>query len=238
MSVEIIQFNITEPDKKLCLTNSQWAQVLSVGTSWNHIRIGMRYSSTGANYNLDTQRARFGMMCNPNAGLTNGPLGLSTSHFVGVMKVNTAAWDGINKHTLTMQCGKRTSGTDTMGAAFATNASYLCNDQTWGQTAYIIEITKGAPNFTIGHVHESTTAGFVSIENLSDLVSVMNEATLANCATALNTIIGGSGTRYQSATQTLAVSEATDGFLNALVMAWPYLDCQLQISEILFRVLA
>jgi len=234
MSTSILSRTISSIlDKKLLLANSQWAATLSIGTSWTRIRIGWRWAAQDSGGNLGTTRSFAGVMASPASGLTNGPLGTSTSHFVGHIRVNTSvrSTSPIIKWQITSLIGKRVGSTDTTTTP-STTATQLSGVPDSVRTVHIVEIQKGSPNFTIRQIIANGTNALVDV-SLAGLKSVLDFDPFTSLDAQLDAVIGGSGTRYLDSSATVAVDEGTDGALNAVVVAWPYNNA-MEFSEALF----
>jgi hypothetical protein len=226
-------------DKKLVINNSQWAALLNIGTDWNVLRIGWRWSMVDPGASLTgTPRLRIGLLSNPTPGLGNGPNGTGTSHFVGI-RSGTASWvraAGPPPHMNNMSSSAAVKVGATETAVGTVNSGWLSLAPDAIRTGSILEISKGSPNYTFLPVGVTGAAGIVDLP-YSALVEAMgtprNGATLVESAAVLNDAIGGSGTRYSAGNaQTIAVDESTNGPLNAICIAFDRLF-DIEFSEIL-----
>ena len=226
-------------DGILKLANSQWAGSLNIGTNWSTLRIGWRWAmnDSGANI-ISTPRLYVGVMSSPASGMTNGPLGSSTSHWVGGYSVAATLTRSTSptRYSLGMSAGKKIGGTITDASDFA--GYMITADPGNVRVAGLLEITKGSPNFSL---RMSTVAGVNGIVDVSRaaLEAAMELSDFGSVDDSLNTAIGGSSTRYTaSAAQAIAVDEATNGDLNAICVGWERSSPALEVSEILFAKMA
>src|SRR5207247_6157852 len=94
---------------------------------------------------------------------------------------------------------------------------------------FIVQITKGSPNFTLDH------CGPIGFEGLNDksktqLTNAMELGTIAGINTALS---------YTAHSQpTLAVDESTNGTLNSICVAWDRTAAKLHISDLFWSKIA
>ena len=229
MSVIIETVSFGDESKRLILTNAQWAATIVAGTSWNRIRVACRMSLTDSGANLTgTPKLYLGMLASPAAGLTNGPLGSSTSHFVGVMPEDST-WTrltsgGIHYQADGQHIGKKIGSTRThAGAAF--DQRFSGAEATPFRMIYHVEIEKGSPNFTI------RTAGVAASpvdHSLTTLISTLESSTM----TGANALLTG----YGNQNNTLAVDESADGFLNAICIGWDRTSSALHVSEMFYAI--
>lgn len=240
MSTSIINipFPYETPERRLVLSNSQWAADLDVGSSWSTIRFGWRWAAADTGVQMSEAGCYMGMMSTPSANLANGPLSATTGHFVGLGRINANNYNvGVPNYWSTSWVMRSKVGSTLAGSTPASSIALLSSDPSQVRTAHFIEITKGSPNFTLTHVTCAGINAYLDIEELSVLKTAMGQATIANVATNMNAYVGGSGTRYVSSGVSLAVDEATNGYLSAFVIGWPFYNA-LYVSELLFRVIA
>ncbi len=212
-------------DRRLVLTNSSAARIINIGTSWSTLRIGIRMccEDTGADY-PNTTRFYFGAMSNPDSTLSNGPLTATCSHFVGFIcdsNPNAGYPRRIAgppvQYTLNSDrhYAKKVVNTITSAAGTNMNARWSINGATPPRVVMMVELVKGSPNFTINFLAQG--AGYNGSADVlkGTFLTAMAQTTLANAATAMNS----AGNNYGGGnTATLAVSEAVDGFLDAIVV--------------------
>jgi hypothetical protein len=223
MSVEIIRKTVAgETGNWLVLGNAAIGAKLARGTDWTRIRIGFRYAveSTGANIS-GSPRLWVGVMSNPTAGMTNGPLGSATSHFVGVRSYDSLWWyrtgyyDGTSGNPLYGRGVVRVGDVTVEGASGSVatigKVNFVGQERRWWGIA---EIRKGSPNFTVGFTNNAADTKYDAF-----IESLLNPGTIGST---------GSG---------VAVNEAANGPLNAICIAWDRLTPRLHFSEIAFTYL-
>lgn len=216
MSVEIV----TISDKRLALANGQWAATLNIGTSWNTIRIGWRWSlqDSGASFPANVV-GYMGVLSSPTAGLAEGPLNNTCTHYVGSYGISTAprTAGAIVYYATAYRICKKVGAVVTQGIPGVTTA-YTSAEPGNVVTCHVTEIIKGSPNFTVNHLFVRGTAALVNVPETWPLQDSLMAPTMT--ATAMNNYIGGAGTRYSVDGANVAVNEAADGYLNAVTLAW------------------
>lgn len=229
-------------DRHIVLSNSTIARKLEIGTNWNTLRILVRLSFDDFGANLTgTPRFWLGVLSNPSANVANGPLGSTTSHFVGGVTGHTT-WTRsttptryymANAAAFTM--GKKVGGTTTL-----TNGTLFFHfyaQPSSIRTLFGVEIIKGSPNYTIhflDHWYDGST--LVADVPLYVMQKCMTASTLNN---AISTYLPAAtyGT-YGSLSVTTAVDEGTDGPLNAICCAWDQVTPVCRISDLLWAKIA
>lgn len=223
MSVEIESVTVgSDTEKRLVLANGQWAATLALGTDWDIIRVGARiaWDDSGGTI-FGTPGFYLGLTSSPVSGLTNGPLsGINTKHFIGLITQATTWSRSASQYTVGANALGKKVGTTTTGTGSNTLAFSLAPSTT--RTGFVVQIEKGSPNFTI-------RASFLGVAPMDhdyvDLLAAMDVSDFSTAAGLLN----------QSAfSGTVAVDEATDGFFNALCVAWDRATPEIHISEMLF----
>lgn len=214
-------------DNRIVLSNSQFARAIPFGTTWNKIRIGVKWDITSSGGNL-TGTPRFAIgVCSGNANLFGDA---TTTHFVGI-RSNEATWTLTNSNRYlvngsTIQPIKKVGTTVTAGTAFFSGVQ-------WGigagaasaaadRTQCIVEITKGSPNFTIQMLGWINPGGTSAPADNSDASFYGNMEGAGNPAATNHTF---------SAANTVAVSEGTDGNLDYINMFWDRTTAEIEISD-------
>lgn len=197
---------------------------MSIGNTWNHIRIGLRLSvnataaitsgdfmvgvCNGVNsvYGDQTPTHCVGVRSsatpNPNFGYNAGPPAfLQQINPVGVVVV---------------------SGTETVGSAIGLTDWKISASPTDTRSVFMVELTKGSPNYTITAGYLSGTSADIS---LTDFLTAM-ETTLVN-------INGWNANYKKGADVTMAVNEA-NGILNGIVISWGNASATLENSDVAY----
>lgn len=231
-------------DERLVLRTNQAARVLSIGTNWTTLRVGARITFDDFGFTVQgNPRFFMGVMSNPASGasgLTNGPLNYVTSHFVGNVDT-TQDWSrtaGPVKYTAASNLpakGKKV-GSAITGIATAAGQRMISGTTTL-RTVQIVEIVKGSPNFTIRLLMNNSTSTPADT-TITHLKTAMVQASMAAAVTYLDGQGIGDYTLVSSPDNTLAVNEATDGFLNAVCIGWDRDFPACYVSELLFAKLA
>lgn len=228
-------------DRRLNLSNSQAARVITIGTSWTRLRVGIRFAfdDYGANI-LTTPRLYLGAISSPSVGMANGPLTNATSHFVGLITA-TATWARnapspvwYNLATGSMYAKKINS---TISTVAGTNVSVGVSGQpNLRRNIILVDILKGSPNFTITICMPSGVAITGDVTQSAHLAEAMSKSALTDAATYIASIETGS--YVGNATGALAVDEGANGFLNAVCVAWDRSSPSLNISDLMWAKMA
>lgn len=237
-TIDSVTITSTE-DRRICLASSSIARVINSGVGWNTLRIMVRlaFDDTGANLTA-TPRFWLGLLSNPSAGVANGPLGTSTSHFVGVVSA-ISTWSRSTSPTRyylsssnAMQVGKRIGSTNTL-----TNGSNFLHFYAQPgslRTLFGVEFVRGNPNWTVRFFdHWYNGANLVADVPLSVLNNVMTAQTFAD-AIANYVPSATYGTYGISPDVSVAVDESANGTLNAICAAWDRTTPVCRISDFLW----
>lgn len=227
----------------MTLSNSQIARVIDIGTNWTRLRIGWRWQLDDPGGTLaGTSSLWIGLLANPTTNMSNGPLGVTTSHFLGMANLaggpftrNTVPSVYYNVSSMTPV--KRVTATNTTNA-FGGGSNLMGARPTVARQIVLLEITKGSPNFTV-QAALAQNAGASSLDDMSlgVLISSLEQNTMANAVSVINAAQGANAATITTA-PTIAVNEATDGFLNSICFAWTRTAPLLYISDIVYSKLA
>jgi hypothetical protein len=238
MSVSIDTVTIGVEDRRLCLSNATAARKLSVGSSWNRIRLGVHYAmdDTGANI-TGTPRLWIGLLNNPSASAANGPFG-TTSHFLGI-RSRAATWTraaGPPVSYAALSCWESVKrvGTTNTTTAIAGTCQFVAAPST-NRWNVFVEIVKGSPNFTVqaGFWNQSVTNVDFTKEQFERCLEAQ---TFTGCIARANQAAGA--TKYLGATaNAMAVDEGTDGVLNSICVAWDQSGSVFRISDVQFYII-
>ena len=217
-------------DTRIRLTNSNFARLWSadVGTNWTTIRVGCRVSVEDSGTSLtSTPRFAFGIC----SGTSNIFMDATTSNWIGLVTYG-GTWTRSTSPTKYMlgngsyfdsgiAAAKRVGSTLTTDAFTNSpfpGATYLF-DATVNRVALFVDITKGSPNFTVRPTYYKTSA--------ANDVSV--DTFLSQVAVSVPSITGH---QYGNETKSIAIDEATNGFFNAINVAWDRTSPAIEISDI------
>lgn len=215
-------------DQGIQLSNASGCRLLSVGNSWNTLRVGCRWAMTDAGLDLTgTPRVYLGVQ----AGTVNNPLsGSLLTHYVGYLP-SSSTWtrSAPNAYGLATapQLGKQVGTTITNSAS----SSSPNNLPILGSRLYcqFVEITKGSPySLSMTHSTNSLTASIT----LAQFLAAMETS-------AFSGIPGIVGAAFPATTGlTLVVDEGTDGALDSLCIAWNRTSAEVFFSEVAYAVFA
>jgi len=214
-------------DNRIRLSNSNFARLWSsdVGTSWTTIRVGCRMSMEDSGASLtSTPRFAFGIC----SGTSNLFMDATTTHWMGAVSGATG-WvratassvvyynlnDGISNP---LYLSKRIGGTLTVGTLLLGGSCGVPDCTVAARQCLFLDITKGSPNFTCKIFQNSTPS----------VVDVTLATYLSQLPLTTPTITGHS----QGSGITIAIDEATNGYFNAVNVAWDRTSPAIEISDI------
>jgi len=230
-------------DKRLVLGNAQVARVLNVGT-WTTLRIGVRFCFDdfgGIVYG--PPRLCIGLLSSPSG--TNGPLGETTSHFVGFrtaanfLRTTTA---GIVYYAITTNgvefCSKVGNTVTSLFNSFSNNMSATPATNIW---PIFIELTKAGPgspvNWSMSLIHWNQTIVNRHITK-AEMLTAMETSNSTTLTAYMDSLISGTPYTNNPVTGTISVNEATNGTLDSVCVAWDRTSPLVRISEIMWRKIA
>lgn len=223
-------------DKRLVLANGEALRNLTYLNNWNVVRLGMQVSIEAAALIPGTPQFVFGL----SSGQTNGFGAPVSQHFLGMRSQGaTAAYTAgppAYWSFSTLKACKKIGGTITDAAAFTGTTVMIMPraSTTLVRAAVLLEITKGAPNFSIQMVSSINATAVGTDVTDTQFLNAMQSATMAGAAGALD--VGGF--YLQSNTVTLAIDEATNGFFDSFNVFWDRTAFPLEISAIRHRKLS
>jgi len=199
-------------DIRAGINSASLRRLLSIGSTWNQIRVGLRWCMQPGGTNLQGKRIFIGV-CSGTANPWNNGSALTT-HAVGWVSPTQGGYPyhggtAPNNYYDTggyNRAGKRVGTTDTY------SAGYLGQPSWWPATTdnraimHFITITKGSPNFTLSTWSYQNPTGVVHITKEEFLEYVVLPAP--------------SRSGYQTGTTTLAVDEAAHGYLDTVNVAF------------------
>ncbi len=233
MSATIISRTISSlVDKKLVLANDHASRTVGISTTWNTIRFAMRLRIDTGGLTTDISGGK--LLVGVSSGTANVPGTPSTDNFIGVGNGDAGQDYTYNAgapayFSTGMNFAKRRGSTTTTGSSVS---PYFAGDANV-RGGFLVEITKGSPNYTVGFVFPGGATGAQTDLPYSALVSALEAATLTAAATALNAVVSG----YSNFSATLATDETTGAFDSFAIM-WSIASRPLEISEVLYARIA
>lgn len=220
--------------------NSQAARVLSIGSGWNEIWLGWRLAFTDTGGNITSSVLPFwGLLANPSAGLANGVMTSSTSHFVGsypspyspaftrVVSGGQVTYQG------TINVCKKINGTVTnLGGS----SILFSGDPTIRFPLILIIKRVSSSSFSIKGVSPYAFAGAIPDCSISLLKAAMETATDVNARDTLNATLGASKMQTNTAFTMTGLDEVTNGAFDAITFGYNRTVNQAEFSEMLFVV--
>lgn len=204
MSVILSRTISSVVDKRIVLSNSQFARLLPM--TWNSIRIGVRWHMRNNGANLGSGGRLAVGVC---AGTTNLFGDATTDHFVGWVTDGTwAFFTPPNQYTtLSAKPATRIGSTLTLGTVFAAgnNMPADAGGSNTDRKIFFLDIVKGSPNFSLSLF--AWSSGAIDVTDNQFLLAMEQAApSLTNHAAV--------------SAQTIAVNEGTNGTLNAVNISW------------------
>jgi hypothetical protein len=208
-------------DVRAGLDNSTLRRLMSIGSNWSNIRIGLRISMQDPGVDLTSTPIFAVGVCSGTANpFNNGSA--TTTHWVGA-RTNMPTWtrqtSPINWYAVGNNIvlpSKRVGTTFTDGTIVLGGWTFQIG--TDKRHCVFLDITKGSPNFTINLFVKSDLTDF----------DVSKDLFLQQVALSSPTITGhGWGTA-----RTLAVDEASDGYLDAVNVSWDRSSPKFELSDI------
>ena len=232
-------------DNQFELVNHQIGRVLSIGTSWTHLRIGMRLQFDNLGQNPGAVFFGLGVCAEPTALFANGPLGTG-AHFIGAASApdgssnwtREAGYAAYFGATWTAQIAAGVTSR-TGGLAFRYSASSA------HRLAFVIDLEKTTPtNMFIELCSGNGGASLPEAQILNDLgdinalIGAMEAGpAIANVRDFLNTYIGVSN--YSSSTgHNRTFDEGVNGDLTSICCFWNRTSIPMRVSEILWSKIA
>lgn len=213
-------------DNRIQLSNSNFARKWStvLGSSWTKLRVGCRITTTVTGGNLSGS-PRF------SVGIQSGTTNLymdagGPTHWAGVITFDTGWLRSTPSGVETLNFWNSSAPpafskkiATTVTSATAGDLIPRAHDATTENRAcYFVDITKGSPNFTGTFFGKSAnSSGDVSLATY-----------LAQVATDAASITN----HGFSTSQTLAVSEGTNGTFDSIGIAWDRTDAKIELSDI------
>jgi len=206
-------------DMTAALMNSSLRRLMSIGSTWNHIRIAVRthISDSGGNI-ISTPRFVVGVCAGTTNPWNNGSA--TTTHFVGSTS-NISFWTyqsaefGYRTQTGTEYAAcKRVGTTFTVGTHFT---STIIRQYWNARTLFFVDIVKGSPDFSIR-----------SFWNQSSTSDINYSTFISTCKVITPSLTGYVLSNYV----TLAVDEGVDGILDTANVAWDRTDPPIKVSDI------
>lgn len=236
VTIEEITALAGDTERRLVLSNSQWAAKLNAGATWNTLRIGIRgwITNWGASL-IATPRLYMGVCSDPNAGFANGPLsGANCKHFVGMRTDTSTAADtfGNQYDFSTNNAGCVQVGATVNKANIGSNSlpfSYTALDN---RLVCILEMVKGSPWTAELVLHAySGTISDLSKDNFINAMEVETMTDVKNYLSAVSTSYVTTGPRNMP-----AVDEGTNGDLNSICIAWNRSIPSFHFSDFFFAI--
>ncbi len=206
-------------DKRARLANSNFARLWSsdLGTTWTKIRIGCRLSIEDSGAAISGAKFAFGIC----SGTSNIFMDATTTHWLGVIHGNYGAT--LNRgagppvqYNNYIELYKKVATTLTLIDFGNSNTVYMRDCTTANRAVMFLDITKGSP-FTLRLFCCTSASGDVSVTTYLDQLPV-----------ASPTITGHA---FGNAVTT-TIDEATNGYFNAVNVAWDKSSPAIEISDL------
>jgi hypothetical protein len=234
-------------DKRIILSNAGIARKLDIGNDWNRLRIGLRLAFVDVGDNIGAGHELWiGTMSNPDTGLTNGPLGINCSHFVGFRSRDTNDWSLHSSSDPTRYYWNSTTDSMTSGRKIGNTFIIQGNlgpiriscTPSLNRTIVIFELVRSGSNMNGYYLVPGGATAAVRDYSKEELIAAMEID--GPTSTSLRNYLGllsGTTTNYYAAGPlgvATSVDEITNGPLNSIVVAWNRTITPLIISEVLW----
>lgn len=226
----------------ISMVNSTWARPVVLPSNWNQIRLGIRFHMTDTGASLTGNPIFAAGFC---SGTSNQYGDATTTHWCGwVIDQATWAWTSNNGPTggptyliggdpnLYGRVRIGTTNTTSLTMAGGNNGTILAAAATSSADRMIMlfDLIKGSPNYTF----QGTIFPNTNLNGIPTDVSATNFLALMQILSPSMPSIG-----YHAGTnRTLAVSESTNGTLNAVNLYWNRADATFEITDVAVSVLS
>lgn len=206
------------------MVNSHFARLISIGTGWNKVRVGIRLhmEDTGVDA-VSTPRFAMGFC----SGTANQFGDATTTHFVGILS-DAATWSvapGVRYAAANMfKPAKKVGVTTTLGATAFGTVFIPAPASTANRNLMFVDITKGSPNYSF---HQFATSATPTTD--VSAATFLSQMELATPSLTEHTYYGP---------QTLAVDEGADGTLDAINFSWDRTNPYIEICDIAVAILS
>jgi hypothetical protein len=204
-------------DKRIVLSNGQFARKLSIGSNWTRLRLGIRFGMTDLGV-APTGTPRFAAgFC---SGLSNLFGDATTDNWVGIIS-NTATWAyaaADHYGSVVFGAAKRVGSTLTVGSNAAGSVSIGAVSASTGvqRALFFVDITKGSPNYT---VQAFTAGGTPPDSTIAQFLAQLESSTPSLSGYTWNT------------STTIAADESTGGF-DSINVSWDRSSFNAEISDV------
>lgn len=233
MSATIILRATPVSENRAELTAAQISRTLEMGVNWNVMRIGLQLCFNATVTATGTPLIFFGLSSGVVAG-TGFNDGSGTVHAVGGRVANSSSW-GYNAGPpawldgSSPQLVKKIGATQTT-ALFNTSPGIFFGAQPLtARSGIVLQITKGSPNFTMDLAGPKNSGAAAQIDcTEAKLTSLMEMGAMSDASS----IISGYGAWGAG---TLAVNEASNGYLDSICLVWDKSVPPCEISAVMVR---
>jgi hypothetical protein len=230
MSQTIISRTISAAtDKRAKITNGNIFRKLAMGNNWTKIRIGLQMSFDGSATVSGTPRFAVGLQ----SGIINS-YGAGPDNFLGVRfnsSMSTLDWtsDTVNYYRTSVApvVTKKIGGTDTDGSNLGSNV-YFSSAPATARTGFLIEITKGSPNYTVSAAFASSAAAGKADLTDADFANLLEMTNMSDASTVVS-----SG--YNASSGISLAFDQVAGVLDTFVVYWSKTVPPLEISAVGIR---
>ena len=229
-------------DKQKVFRQQEGWRKLAIGDNWTRIRIGWRHTVENVASDLGNPDFWIGLLSNPATDLSNGVLTNSTSCFIGMGKSSSNHSWTFNTTPIAHYQGSlypiRKIGSTVNSTTGQSSRRSAVRDV---RTVIIMQMVRtSSTNIAFQWTHCSGTAALVDIDKDSLITAMATDftGTISGANTFLNSVVGGSGTRYAaSSVANLTVDSATDGPMNHIGYGFGF-NVNIYLSELLFAAMA
>jgi hypothetical protein len=218
-----------EDDRRLVLGNERAARKFAaafVSGGWTSILLGMRFA-VSASAQIVSGNLAFGL----SNEVTSVYGDQVTNNFVGVRSSPTpnpnfgySAGPPVTLQQIKLNGVVKIASGETLGADIGgVNDMKISADPSTIRNIFLVQITKGSPNFTV-------TAGYLNGTN----ADISQTSFLTAMETAIASINVWNAQYLKGADVTMAVNEGANGALNSACIRWSNVQTSLYISDVAY----
>jgi hypothetical protein len=214
-----------EVDKRLALANGECKRIMSIGSSWNEIVLGVRYTFNSAGVNIAaTPNLGFGIM----SGTTNGFGAASADNVVGIYS-NSATWTFSTGDTGSYFTGVNLAGFHKVGSTIASASAH---------SGYELSADTNISSVILFHAERSGSDVLIRKNGSSTAAMVQTHITKAAFESGMTAgsflgISGEFGFNTSPPTAgTITAGEIVHGYLDSVFVYWDRISTTLEICDI------
>ena len=237
--INIVEFG--DGDRQLELTGAQLGRVLSIGTDWTSLCIGMRFQFDDVGINPGVMRFGTGVCVAPSAGFANGPLSGECPHFIGA----STSWTTLATREAYECYVDSCSSSGIRAGTYSTQGGLSMRWSASASVRHVLAVTivKSGANISVGWIAPTgaATTEAAIMRDLDDqdlLYSVVESGDPAGGRIALNAHLGDTVYNSTGANYSFALDEGTYGDLTSIALFFNRSAFGVRVSELIWAKLS